>query len=63
MVRERGNGEGGLHWDERRARWVATVTAGFDARGKRVVRRKYAKTKQPGGMRCGSWFVSVTRAV
>jgi hypothetical protein len=43
MRRERG--EGGLHWDETRKRWIATVTTGYDARGKRVVRKASGKTK------------------
>ena len=28
----RGRGEGGLHWDEHRQRWIATVTIGYDAK-------------------------------
>jgi integrase len=43
MRRERG--EGGLHWDETRKRWIATVTTGYDTRGKRVVRKASGKTK------------------
>jgi hypothetical protein len=35
----RARGEGGLHWDERRERWIATVTVGYDGRGKRRVRK------------------------
>ena len=34
MSTRRSRGEGGLHWDESRQRWIATVTLGFDARGK-----------------------------
>jgi integrase len=45
MTRARANGEGGLSWDEKRQRWVATVTIGYDDRGKRVVRRRFAKTR------------------
>lgn len=45
MARVRANGEGGLSWDEKRQRWVATVTVGHDDRGKRVVRRRFAKTR------------------
>ena len=41
----RGRGEGGLHWDERRQRWIATVTIGYDARGKRITRKASGKTK------------------
>lgn len=45
MTARRGRGEGGLHWDELRQRWIATVTLGYDARGKRIVRKASAKTK------------------
>jgi integrase len=45
MARARANGEGGLSWDEKRQRWMATVTIGYDDRGKRVVRRRFAKTR------------------
>jgi Arm DNA-binding domain len=41
----RGRGEGGLHWDERRQRWIVTVTIGYDARGKRITRKASGKTK------------------
>lgn len=44
MIR-RANGEGGLHWDEGRQRWMATVTIGYDGRGKRVVRKAAGRTK------------------
>ncbi|MFD8882434.1 tyrosine recombinase XerC [Streptomyces erythrochromogenes] len=45
MTKRRSRGDGGLHWDEKRQRWIATATLGFDARGKRVVRRGSGKTK------------------
>ncbi|MFJ7593201.1 tyrosine recombinase XerC [Streptomyces sp. NPDC097617] len=45
MTKRRSRGDGGLHWDESRQRWIATVTLGFDASGKRVVRRGSGKTK------------------
>lgn len=48
MSRVRANGEGGLHWDESRQRWVATVTVGYDERGKRIVRRRLAETRPQG---------------
>lgn len=48
MGRVRANGEGGLHWDESRKRWVATVTVGYDERGKRIVRRRLAETRPQG---------------
>ena len=38
-------GDGGLHWDERRQRWIATVTLGYDGRGKRIVKRASSRTK------------------
>ena len=41
----RSNGEGGLHWDDVRHRWIATVTVGYDGRGKRVVRKAAGRTK------------------
>lgn len=41
----RGRGDGGLHFDESRDRWIATVTVGYDGRGKRVVRKASTKTK------------------
>jgi integrase-like protein len=41
----RGRGEGGLHWDEHRQRWIATVTIGYDATGKRITRKASGKTK------------------
>jgi hypothetical protein len=41
----RGRGEGGLHWDEHRQRWIATVTVGYDSRGKRITRKASGKTK------------------
>jgi integrase len=43
MRRERG--EGGLHWDGTRRRWIATVTIGYDSRGKRITRKASGKTK------------------
>ncbi|MFI8343095.1 tyrosine-type recombinase/integrase [Streptomyces sp. NPDC085639] len=45
MTKRRSRGDGGLHWDEKRQRWIATVTLGFDASGKRVVRKGSGKTK------------------
>jgi integrase len=43
--RRRGRGEGGLHWDEKRQRWIASVTTGYTPAGKRIVRRGSGKTK------------------
>jgi len=45
MSTRRSRGEGGLHWDEARQRWIATVTLGFDARGKRITRKASGLTK------------------
>src|SRR6266567_8449213 len=45
MPRRRSRGDGGLHWDEGRQRWIATVTVGYDGRGKRIVRKASDKTK------------------
>jgi hypothetical protein len=44
-VTRRARGDGGLHWDERRARWIAEITVGDDGRGKRVVRKAAGRTK------------------
>jgi integrase len=41
----RAHGEGGLHWDESRERWIATAQLGFDARGKRITRKASGLTK------------------
>jgi len=45
MSTRRSRGDGGLHWDQRRPRWVATATVGYDGRGKRLVRHSYGRTK------------------
>jgi integrase len=45
MSTRRSRGDGGLHWDKRRQRWVATATVGYDGRGKRLVRHGYGRTK------------------
>ena len=45
MSSRRAGGDGGLHWDQRRQRWVATATVGYDGRGKRLVRHGYGRTK------------------
>lgn len=47
----RGHGDGGLHWDSSRGRWIATITVGYDGRGKRQVRRRSAKTKSEASKR------------
>jgi integrase len=45
MTKRRARGDGGLHWDERRQRWIASVTVGYTPAGKRIVRRGSGKTK------------------
>jgi IS1 family transposase len=45
MSSRRSRGDGGLHWDQSRQRWVATATVGYDGRGKRLVRHSYGRTK------------------
>ena len=45
MPVRRGRGEGGLHWDEARQRWIASVTIGYTPSGKRIVRKGSGKTK------------------
>jgi integrase len=45
MTQRRSRGDGGLHWDERRQRWIATASLGFDPSGKRIVKRGSGKTK------------------
>ena len=41
----RARGDGGLSWDDKRQRWIAAVTVGYDGRGKRVFRRASGRTK------------------
>jgi len=45
MTTRRSRGEGGLHWDESRQRWIATAALGLDARGKRITRKASGTTK------------------
>src|SRR3954470_13794674 len=45
MTERRSRGDGGLHWDEKRQRWIASTTVGYDGRGKRVVRRASGRNK------------------
>jgi integrase len=45
MTARRSRGEGGLHWDEARQRWIATAALGFDGRGKRITRKASGRTK------------------
>jgi integrase len=45
MTSRRSRGEGELHWDERRQRWIATANLGFYSRGKRITRKASGTTK------------------
>jgi integrase len=45
MPKRRSKGDGGLHWDENRQRWIASVTIGYTPAGKRIVRTASDKTK------------------
>ncbi|MFG2028155.1 tyrosine recombinase XerC [Streptomyces sp. NPDC048825] len=45
MTKRRSRGDGGLHWDDKRQRWIATVSLGYDGRGKRIVKRGSGRTK------------------
>ena len=45
MTERRTRGEGGLRWHETRQRWIAEVTIGHDARGKRIVRSASGRTR------------------
>ncbi len=45
MTIRRSRGDGGLHWDEGRQRWIATASLGFDPAGKRVIKRASGRTK------------------
>jgi integrase len=45
MTKRRGRGDGGLHWDQARQRWIATASLGNAPDGKRIVKRGSGKTK------------------
>lgn len=45
MTQRRSRGDGGLHWDNKRQRWIATASLGRDGRGKRIVKRGSGRTK------------------
>lgn len=45
MASRRSRGDGGLHWDAMRERWIASVTVGYSPSGKRIVRRGSGRTK------------------
>jgi hypothetical protein len=76
MTERRTRGEGGLRWNERRQRWIAEMTIGYDGRGKRIVRstsgrtRTEAKTKlralkedQADGITAAKSAITVRQAV
>lgn len=45
MAKRRSRGDGGLHWDDMRQRWIASVTVGYTPAGKRIVRKASDKSK------------------
>ncbi len=45
MTKRRSRGDGGLHWDESRQRWIASLTVGYTPAGKRIVKRGSGQTK------------------
>jgi integrase len=45
MTTRRSKGDGGLHWDDSRKRWIATASLGYDPAGKRIVKRGSGRTK------------------
>ena len=45
MTARRSRGDGGLHYDPKRNRWIATASLGYDPAGKRIVKRGSGKTK------------------
>lgn len=45
MTSRRSRGDGGLSWDAARQRWVASVTVGYTASGKRMFKRARGQTK------------------
>jgi integrase len=45
MASRRSRGDGGLHWDATRERWVATLTVGYTPAGKRIVKKGSGRTK------------------
>jgi hypothetical protein len=38
--KRRARGDGGLHWDDKRQRWIASVTIGYTPAGKRMSERR-----------------------
>ncbi|GAA4089883.1 site-specific integrase [Nonomuraea soli] len=49
MAKRRSRGDGGIHWDEKRQRYIATASLGYGPNGKRIVKRASGKTKTEAG--------------
>jgi integrase len=45
MAARRSRGDGGLHYDSARQRWIASASLGYDPAGKRIVKRGSGRTK------------------
>jgi integrase len=45
LTKRRSHGEGGIHWDEDRQRWIATISVGYTPAGKRIRRKATGRTK------------------
>lgn len=45
MPKQRSHGDGALYWDDKRSRWIVSVSVGYKSDGKRDVRRRSARTK------------------
>src|SRR3954462_13608657 len=45
MTKRRAQGDGGLYWSEKRLRWIAAASLGYDAAGRRIVKRGSGRTK------------------
>jgi integrase len=45
MPARRSRGDGGLSWDDKRQRWIASLTVGYTPDGKRIVKRGSGRTK------------------
>ncbi|GGP36041.1 tyrosine-type recombinase/integrase [Saccharothrix coeruleofusca] len=44
MAKRRSRGDGGIHWDEKRERYIATLHVGYKPDGKRITKQRSAKT-------------------
>jgi integrase len=45
MTKRRSRGDGGLHYEQARQRWVATASLGYGADGRRIVKRGIGRSK------------------